>query len=141
MLKTYQGSCHCQQVKFQVKLDLSQGIRKCNCTYCYKTKYQKVFSKFEDLKITSGNEQLSDYRGPDSTWPPDAIHHFFCKSCGVQVFSKGYLEFEPFNGWFYAVNISTLDDLSPDEIISAPVIYEDGLHDRQMETPSETRHL
>lgn len=141
MLKSYYGSCHCQQVKFNVKLDLSQGIRKCNCTYCYKTKYQKVFAKHADLEFVSGEDQCSDYRAPDSTWPPEAIHHYFCRGCGIQVFSKGYLEMEPFNGWFYAVNIASLDNCDAQEIINAPVIYEDGLHDRQMERPEEVRHL
>lgn len=140
-MKIYHGSCHCQKVKFQVKLNISQGIRKCNCTFCYKTKYQKTFAAFDDLKITDGAGNLADYRGIDSTWPPDAIHHYFCKICGVQPFSKGYLDMEPFNGWFYAVNIATLDDMTAEEIISAPVIYEDGLHDKQLETPAETRHL
>ena len=141
MLKKYEGSCHCRKVKFEVKLDLSQGIRKCNCTYCYKTKYQKVFAKEPDLSIKSGEDHLTDYRAPDSSWPPGAIHHFFCRVCGIQVFSKGYLEVDPFNGWFYAVNVASLDSCSPEEIIQSPVIYEDGLHDRQMETPEETRHL
>lgn len=140
-MKSFKGSCHCKKVNFEVKLDLSQGIRKCNCTFCYKTKYQKVFSAFDDLKIISGNDELSDYRAPDSSWAPDTIFHYFCKTCGVQPFSKGYLEIEPFNGWFYAVNLATLDDITPGEIIAAPVIYEDGLHDNQMQAPVETRHL
>ena len=142
-MKTYHGSCHCKAIKYEVTLDISEGIHKCNCTYCYKTKYQKVFAKFENLKVTSGKELLSDYRGPDSAWPKDHIHHHFCTTCGVQLFSKGFLEMgkEPFTGWFYAVNIATLDDMTPQEIIAAPVIYEDGLHDKQLEVPQETRHL
>lgn len=142
-MKTYQGSCHCKEVQFEVSLELSQGIHKCNCTYCYKTKYQKVFTKTENLKLKSSEVSLKNYHATPSSWPPGHIHHYFCGRCGVQVFSKGYLEMDHdiFNGWFYAVNLSTLDDVTPEEIIAAPVIFEDGLHDNQLNPPSETRHL
>ena len=142
-MKTYHGSCHCKKVQYEVVLDLSQGIRKCNCTYCFKTKYQKVFTDDRSLKITAGESELADYRAPNSSWAPDTIHHFFCKTCGVQTFSRGFLEMdlEPFKGWFYALNLATLDDISPEEILNAPVIFEDGLTDNQMQAPKETRHL
>lgn len=141
--KKYHGSCHCQVVKFDVSLDFSKGIHKCNCTYCYKTKYLKVFTKAENLKITQGEDTLRNYHALTSTWPDGNIHHYFCTNCGVQMFSKGFLEMdhEIFNGWFYAVNAAVLDNVSPQEIINAPVIYEDGLHDKQLEAPKETRHL
>lgn len=140
-MKTYNGSCHCKEITFTVKLDVSLGIHKCNCTYCYKTKYRKVFAKVDDLELKSGNP--NDYQASPSSWPEGHIHHHFCGNCGVQVFSKGFLEMdhEIFNGWFYAVNLAVIDNISPEEIISAPVIFEDGLHDRQMEAPAETRHL
>lgn len=142
-MKLYHGSCHCQEVKFEVELDLTQGIHKCNCTYCYKTKYLKVFSKADKLKLLTDPNRLRDYKATPSSWPEGHIHHYFCNRCGVQLFSKAYLELdmEPFNGWFYAVNLATIDDTTPEEIIQAPIIFEDGLHDRQLETPTETRHL
>lgn len=141
MLKKYTGSCHCKAVQYEVKLDISQGIRKCNCTFCYKTKMQKVFADFDKFRLLTSEFELSDYRGPDSKWPPGKIHHYFCKTCGVRCFTKGYLQQAPFNGWFYCINISTLDGLTPEEIIHAPVIYEDGLHDQFEVPPHETRHL
>lgn len=140
-MKSYSGSCHCKNIQFTVKMDLAKGIHKCNCTYCFKTKYQKVFTKAENLSVTQG--ELKDYKAQDSSWPEGTIHHNFCGNCGVQVFSRGFLEMgmEPFNGWFYAVNLASIDTVTPEEIISAPVIFEDGLHDKQLEAPAETRHL
>lgn len=142
-MKTYQASCHCKRIKFEAKLDVSQGIHKCNCTYCYKTKYLKVFTKVDNLRLISGEQDMSNYHASPSSWPEGHIHHYFCKNCGVQVFSKGFLEMnkEPFTGWFYAVNLATVDNIEPEEIIQAPVIYEDGLHDNQLNPPKETRHL
>ncbi|KYG60563.1 aldehyde-activating protein [Bdellovibrio bacteriovorus] len=144
MLKAYHGSCHCKRVQFDVNLDVSRGIHKCNCTYCVKTKYQKVFTKADQLTLKTGEDSLTNYHASPSGWPEGHIHHYFCKNCGVQVYSKGYLEMpehDIFNGWFYAVNLATIDNVTPEEIISAPVIYEDGINDNQLNPPKETRHL
>jgi hypothetical protein len=139
--KTFHGSCHCGAVRYTARIDLADGIHKCNCTWCVKQKTRKVFSYGDGLQLLSGADQLTTYRAANSSWPDGHIHHQFCRTCGVNVFSRGYLDMHPFDGWFHAVNLNTLDDVTPDEIIAAPVIYEDGLHDRQMEPPTETRHL
>lgn len=91
----------------------------------------------------SDERNMVDDRATPSVWLEGHIHHYFCKRCGVQVFSKGYLELDQdiFNGWFYAVNLATIEDITPQEIIAAPVIYEDGSHDRQIERQEGTRRL
>lgn len=141
--KMYLASCHCQKIKFKFSWDPALGIHKCNCTYCYKTKYQKVFVKHGDLELQSGDNFLATYHAEPSNWHKDHIHHHFCKNCGVQVYSKGFLQMdhEIFNGWFYAVNLATCDNITPEEIISTPVIFENGIEDNQMHPPKETRHL
>ena len=36
-METYQGSCHCQAVRFTVQLDdPKQGLYRCNCSLCRK---------------------------------------------------------------------------------------------------------
>lgn len=141
MKKTYPGSCHCGAVHFTAPIDLDEGIRKCNCTYCFKTGYRKAFAYGDAVKVTKGEDVLGHYAADPSSWPPGHIDHRFCTRCGTQLFSRGYLEFEPFNGWFHAVNVSTLDEVTPEDLDAAPIIYEDGIHDRQDQAPALTGYL
>lgn len=96
-----------------------------------------------EMHLIAGEAHMKDYIARPSNWPEGHIHHYFCDHCGVQVFSKGFLEMnhEIFNGWFYAVNLATFDNITPEEIIAAPIIYEDGLNNNQLQPPKETRHL
>ena len=122
-------------------MDLDEGIRRCNCTYCFKTGYRKAFAYGDNLAVTQGAAHIGHYAATPSSWPPGEIDHSFCTRCGTQLFSRGNLPMPPFDGWFHAVNVSTLDDLSPADFDRLPVIYEDGLHDRQMEAPPHTGYL
>jgi hypothetical protein len=123
--RQYHGSCHCGAVRFSVIVDLSAGVSQCNCTFCTKTKASKVYVSDEALTVLSGTDALSDYRAPGSAWPEGHIHHYFCRHCGIRGFSRGFLNAPPVNGWFWGVNVNTLDDATPDEIAAAPVIHED----------------
>lgn len=136
--KTYHGSCHCQGVKFKVKLDLSQGIGKCNCTFCYKTGIRLVFASGNDFKLTSGKSLLQKYPPPGKKCDKTL---FFCKRCGVRGFSQCNFDWDELRAPFYAININSLDDMKPAEIIAAPRHYGDGLHDNWGSPPKETRHL
>jgi hypothetical protein len=139
MKKTYHGSCHCGAVRFEADVDLMAGSRRCNCTYCAKTRYWKAFVGVDDIRLLAGEDNLADYRAPDSLWPPDHIHHYFCTTCGVQVYSKGYLD--QMGGWFYALNLAALDDASDVELAMTPIEYENGIEDKQMEPPAVTAYL
>lgn len=79
-----------------------------------------------DFKLLQGETALSDYQATPSEWPKGDVHHYFCKHCGIRPFSKGYLEIEPFNGFFHAINIATLDGVTDLELSNAPIQYEDG---------------
>jgi hypothetical protein len=44
-------------------------------------------------------------------------------------------------GAFYAVQVSLLDDLDPDELATAPIRFLDGRHDRFDRQPDDIRFL
>lgn len=44
-------------------------------------------------------------------------------------------------GNFWAVNVACLDDVTEEELAAAPIVYEDGKHDRQDQTPEITVYL
>ena len=141
MKKLYAGSCHCGAIKFECELDLADDTRRCNCSFCWKSRMWKAFAMQGDFRLLQGEEALADYQASPSEWPQGDVHHHFCRHCGIRPFSKGFLEAEPFNGWFHAVNIATLDDASDLELADAPIQHEDGRANRWEAAPAITRHL
>lgn len=141
MKKTYTGSCHCGAIRFECDVDLAQGTRRCNCSFCYKARFWKVFAMKDEFRLLGGEAFLTDYQGTPSEWPKGDVHHYFCKTCGMRPFSKGFLEMAPFNGDFHAVNIACLDNVTDEELAEAPIQYEDGRDNKWDSAPREMRHL
>ena len=132
MKKTYKGSCHCGAVRFEADIDLAQGTVKCNCSICRKERNWLAAVKQDAFRLLAGEGDLADYQ-----FGRRKIHHPFCRHCGQRPFSWG-----PQNGArFYAVRVASLDDAEAAELIAAPVVYVDGLHDDFKSAPAETRHL
>lgn len=63
----------------------------------------------------------------------------FCKHCGIAPYARGDAA-EWNEGPYVSINLACLDDLTPAELLTAPVEYLDGRADT-WETPAETRHL
>jgi hypothetical protein len=132
--KTYQGSCHCGRVKFEADIDFSEGTSKCNCTNCWKKRFWGVRAKPEGFRSLSGEQELSKYT------PGAKIHGGFCKQCGVHTYG-----FVPKSEWnpadYVSINVATLDNLDPAELMKAPVQFCDGKANNWWSPPTETRHL
>jgi hypothetical protein len=135
MEKTYFGACHCGAVEFEVDVDLEQGTRRCNCTFCAKVRNWVGSTTPDKLRVTKGEDGLGSYSARSG-----AQHeHCFCTTCGVRVFSRGHIEEM---GDFASPMISVLN-LSPGELAGLTIVYQDGRHDNWRNPPAEieTRYL
>jgi hypothetical protein len=133
-MKTYHGSCHCGAVRFEADLDLSQGSGKCNCSICTKTRNWAVMTKPESFRLLTDEAALSDYQ-----FGTNSAHWLFCRTCGVRPFGRG--DIPEAGGPYVSVQVTCLDDATPEELLAGPVQYCDGRNNNWMEAPVETRHL
>ena len=60
MKKTYSGSCHCGDVRFEADIDLDH-VRVCDCTLCRKRGALNHRIPHEDLRILTNIEDMTLY--------------------------------------------------------------------------------
>lgn len=98
------GGCHCGAVRYEVEADIDKAIE-CNCSHCHKKGLLLYFADKEKFTLLSGKENLSEYR-----FNKKAIHHLFCKTCGVQSFAD--------NDTYpkMAINVRCLDDFDAESV-------------------------
>lgn len=141
MKKTYSGSCHCGQVKFEADIDFTEGTGKCNCSICAKSRYWGIVIKPEAFRLLQGERELTEYHfksaDPEFAWKRGASE--FCKHCGIRPFGRG--DVPELGGAFVSVNIAALDGVDVSEFFKGPLSYADGRHDNWQNAPSENRHL
>jgi len=119
----HKGSCHCGAVQFEATIDATKGTR-CNCTICTKLNPLGAITKPELVTVTKGESELSSFGRSE------AGRRYFCKHCGVYLYSKGHLA--ELGGDYASVNLQTLDDVEIDDIA---VMHWDGRHDNWQAGP------
>lgn len=134
MKKTYHGSCHCGAIRYEADIDLSTGTGKCNCSICTKTRNWSVNIKPHDFRLLAGESDLSDYQ-----FGTQSGHHLFCKHCGVRPFGRGYIE--QIGGDYVSIQLSTLDDAPPAELVQATTRDANGRENSGWTEPAGTRQL
>lgn len=109
---SYEGSCHCGAVRYQVTTDLAQVIS-CNCSICRRHGFLWSFVAPQQFTLASGAEAVRDYQ-----FNKHAIHHLFCATCGVESYAHGR---KPDGSEAVAINVRCLEGVDLDALKPIPV--------------------
>jgi hypothetical protein len=102
------GGCHCGAVRFHVDLDLDQPAITCNCSICSRSGTMLSFAPSSAFVLEQGESNLTDYQ-----FNKKAIHHLFCKTCGIKAFGRGA---GPDGKEMVAVNVRCLDNIDLEKV-------------------------
>jgi hypothetical protein len=98
--RTYQGSCHCGRVRFELQAHITTALE-CNCSFCRRLGALWLSVPEADLKVLAGGEYLTLYQFGTRT-----AQHYFCRHCGIAPFSRPRQD--PTR---WAANLRCLEDL------------------------------
>ena len=82
MRQTYQGSCHCGRVRFEVDADLDH-VRVCDCSICRKRGALIHRVPPSALRLLTPIEDMSLYE-----WHTKVAKDYFCPTCGILPFRR-----------------------------------------------------
>ncbi|NKB36148.1 MAG: GFA family protein [Gammaproteobacteria bacterium] len=102
---TYQGSCHCGNIRFEVDMNLDH-VRVCDCSICQKRGALNHRVEDAQLRIDGSLEQMSLYE-----WHTKTAKDYFCPECGILPFRRP----RDTQG-IWAVNVRCLENVDLDLI-------------------------
>ena len=111
---TYQGSCHCGNIKFEVDGEIS-GAMACNCSICQRKGSLLWFVPRAALRLLTPETNASTY-----TFNKHVIKHRFCPVCGIHPYGEGVA---PDGTAMAAINLRCIEGIDLDVI---PVQHFDG---------------
>jgi hypothetical protein len=108
-MATYDGSCHCGSVRFQIEAEIDH-VRVCDCSICAKRGALNFRVAKESLRLLTPWTNLVLYQ-----WGSRTAEDYFCSKCGILPFRRPsdptpreLREGVPyFDGW--AVNVRCLE--------------------------------
>jgi hypothetical protein len=80
MVETYEGGCHCGQVRFRVQADL-RDVTECNCSICTMKGILHLMVPRERFELLSGQDAITTY-----LFGTNVAKHTFCRHCGIHSF-------------------------------------------------------
>lgn len=104
--KTYTGTCHCGNVRFEVQGDFQQAGA-CNCSICSRVGWLMNSVPLAQFKLLAGEDAQTDYQFGAKT-----MHHLFCKTCGIHAFGRYAAEGQE----KIVINLRCLPDLEVDRL-------------------------
>jgi hypothetical protein len=98
--QNYKGSCHCGEVKFEVRLVLDH-VRVCDCSVCFKRGALNYRVENADLDLLTPLLDMNLYQ-----WHTKTAKDYFCSNCGILPFRRPRTAPE-----LWTVNLRCLDDV------------------------------
>ena len=112
-MKTYNGSCGCSKVTFEVETELKR-ISKCNCSICTKKGIIHHVVDQNQFNLISGKDSLSLYQ-----FGTMRAKHYFCKHCGIHLYNNPRTYPEK-----VSVNVNCLDGYDLEKVITKVVKFD-----------------
>ena len=100
--QTYQGSCHCGAVKFEIDTDFPE-LTTCDCSICRRKNALMVKVHETKFRLLTSEDALTEYQFHSHT-----ARHFFCKTCGIYPFHRKRVT--PDN---FGINVFCLENFDP----------------------------
>ena len=114
--KTEILTCHCKEVKIELKLDKGlEELVRCNCSLFIKRGSIMAKIKLNNLKIIKGVGKLKLYK-----FGKNKAEHFFCSICGI--YTHHDRRSDP-NG--AAINIGCIDAINPFDYLAEFIVATD----------------
>ncbi len=117
-MKTYSGHCHCGAVHFEVDTDVSAPFR-CNCSLCVRRGTTIEIVPASQFRLISGEAALTRYGSREFS------KHYFCRTCGIQCFTRLTVNMKLENEPSVGVNLGCLDGADVESL--TPALF-DGAH-------------
>lgn len=101
---SYQGSCHCGRIAFEVEGNIDE-VMECNCSHCSRKGFLLWFVPRDQLRQKTPESEQATY-----TFNKHEIKHQFCPNCGCQPFGLGQM---PDGSPIAAINVRCLEGVEP----------------------------